>query len=444
MQADAKSPPLTRRETVIGWILGAMCLAAFLACPAVRDNNGDALGWARYLEEYASAPGTMLSVSGGRELGPRPAELPPHQLALLGERQRIAGWWVLWNPHHLLFLPVTAFLFRLVRQIIPVLGGITFLQWWNALASAATILILYRLLLRIVPRSPYALPWCLFVATSVTFFRYATDGAQYPTPVLLLTIMAANLWAFGCNPNRALLIKTGIWLALAALFHQIVILLVPFLALGIWFLLRGRSRRTDSASPSWAWEFLALGFGIPVVVYVAVAAVALIPTGEFIPSGLIKYATLYAQQPGYWADAPLLGYAINLLTFLGSYFDNERTQILFLSNIWFSVFVMFLPALWLVSLFHIRRVSAEARWWLWCTLLWILPFLLFLSVWVPGAEFYHLFLIVPLSSWTLIGVGQSRESGRRWVNIILFWTWCAIAIGINLPLSLARCPWVGG
>jgi hypothetical protein len=293
------------------------------------------------------------------------------------------------------------------------------------------------------PRSPYPLPWCLFLATSVTFFRYATDGAQYPTPVLLLTVVAGDLWALALNPRRVLVRRAGVWLALAVLFHQIVSLLVPFLALAVWLLLRGKNPDRDSISPLLAWEILGLGLGIPVIVYLAVAAIALIPTGEFTPAGLLKYATLYAQEPSYWTSSLLNGFALNLITFVGFYFGHQRAQLLLFSNVWFSLLMMSLPALWLTTLLSLRQVTPEVRWWLGCCALWILPFLVFLSVWVPWAEFYHLFLVVPVACWAIGGAESCRKGDRRRTNVLLFWSLCIVAITLNLPLSLSNSPWAG-
>ena len=135
---------ISRRESAIGWTLGIVLLLIYLACPGAH-HNGDAIGWARYLDEYGLAKGTILWPTVPKSEEPartRIAEKEPG----LGALESHAGWWVLWNPHHLLFLPTTAVIFRLIKHAISPLGAMIFLAWWNALACAATIMLVFRLL----------------------------------------------------------------------------------------------------------------------------------------------------------------------------------------------------------------------------------------------------------------------------------------------------------
>jgi hypothetical protein len=173
-----------------------------------------------------------------------------------------------------------------------------------------------------------------------------------------------------------------------------------------------------------------------------VAALALGPTGEFSLHELFKYATLYGRQPAYWDLSGWNGVVANLVTLVGFYFDNARTRMLFLQSPWFTALVAIVPAMWLTALLGLRRISAQARWWVGCCLLWVLPYLVFLSFWNPGHDFYHLFLTIPLSCIAVIGAETSRSADRRRLkDVLLFWGWCIIAIYINLPRSLAGCEW---
>jgi len=435
----------SRAEYIIGWTLGLVCLVAYLASPNVKMTNGDTFGWARYLEEYASAQGTLFYPTEPKQPGPRASRLSEEQLSRLGTRERTAGWWVLWNPHHLLYLPATGTLFRLVHRIIPALPAIEFLRFCSALAGFGTILLLYRLMVRIIPGSPYPLPWCLLLAFSPTFFRYATDGTQYPVPVFFLAVASGGIWAFALSSRRGILIRAGFWMALAILFHQIVVLIVPFLLLGSLLLIRGMRKRGGEISYRWFWGLALVALGIPILVYLAAAALALIPTGEFTLSGLFKYGTLYARQPAYWTRSVLDGLAINFVTFIGFYFGNARTHRLFLQSAWFTALVMIVPATWITAIAAFRRMPELGRWWLGLCLLWILPLLVFLSIWNPGHEFYHLFLTIPLGCVAVMGAEAVRTSGRRAsLDLALFWLWCLIAIGFNLRLALAGSGWIAG
>jgi hypothetical protein len=432
---------LSRGEVATGWILGVLFLAIFILCPNVR-NNHDAVGWAMYLDEYASAPGNLLWPTEQRPLRLYQKELTAGAAESLGGRQLQAGWWVLWNPHHLLYLPVTAVLFRIIRHLIPMLGGMTFLQFWNSILSAASLMLIYRLLARVLKGSPYVIPWILFLGSSVTFFHYATDGAQYPTPVLFLALASGEVWAYANDLKPGHAFKAGIWLAIAVLFHQIVSLAVPFFSIAIWLRMRGAGRERP-AGPAWLpWIPLLVGMGIPVAFYLVVGAIALGPTGEFTIPGILKYATLYAREKKFWSENFLTGFYINLMTYVGFFFGNPRTQSALFSNVLFTLFGMILPAFWIVTALQARKLAPILRWWAGFNALWILPFFIFLSFWVPGNDFYHLFMSIPLSFFALIGVESLRRKGRNGLpDIVLFWVWCVVAIAMNLPFTLSGCKW---
>ncbi len=439
--AGSDITPLSR-EFFIGWILGLVCLAVFTFCPNVNKSNGDVSGWVWWLTEYASAEGSMLTVTGDPPEGLRHSRISDEELEQLGERERNAGWWVLWHPHHLLYLPVTAFLYRIIAWFVPVFGAITFLQYWNAVASAGTIMLLYFLLIRIVPRSVFILPWCIFLASSVTFFRYATDGAQYPTPIFFMMIACGGLWGFAQKGDPKILLRASFWIALAILFHQLVSIIVPFILISVYFIIRNMRKLKVEFSWGWFWLAGGISLGLPVLVYVLIAWFALGPTGEFNIPGLLKYATLFAHQPEYWTDSIRQGILDNLLTFIGFYFGIDVTRELFLRGIWFTALTIILPAFWFTGIYLMREMEAYQRWWSSLCLLWVFPLLVFLSFWNPGHDFYHLFLTIPLSCIAVVGAETSRSPDRRRLkDVLLFWAWCVIAIYINLPRSLAGCEW---
>lgn len=435
---------LSKRDAVTGWILALLFLVIYLLSPSVH-NNHDAVGWAEYLDEYASAEGNILWPTETPGLRERHQELTPEELAAFGAREKQAGWWVLWNPHHLLYLPVTAVLFRLVHQVIPVLGGMTFLQWWNSLAGVIVLLLLHRLLCRIIPGSPYILPWCLFLATSVTFFQYAVDGAQYLTPVVFLALAAGGMWAWASDPKPIWLIKIGLWLALAVLFHQIVSIIVPFFVIAAWLRIRELNGKEKKISGWWSWSPLLVGMGLPVIVYLVTGAIALVPTGEFTFDEILKYVTLYGRKKEYWEGSIFRGIQVNLVTYIGFFFGNPRTQGGLFIHIPYTILVMIVPALWLITGLRVKYFDPLKKWWSTFCGLWILPLLIFLCFWVPGNEFYHLFLAIPLSFLAIMGAENIRRPGSiGFRDVVLFWLWCLTAIVVNLPVTLSGCKWLVG
>jgi len=438
----------SRFEAWAGWILAVVCLVIFLLSPNVKMTNGDVPGWVMFLDEYADAEGGFVVVSEPRAPEPGYAHLTEEELAGLaglGERERSAGWWVLWHPHHLLYLPVTAALFRIVKHIEPNFGAVTFLQYWNALACAAMVLLLFRLLVRLVPRSPFILPWMLFLVSSVTFFHYATDGSQYPTAIFFMVVASGGILAFVERRKPGCLLRASVWMALAILFHQIVSIIVPFILVGAGLLVSSWRKEGDKVEGKWIWSTVGIALGLPVLVYVMVGAMALGPTGEFTVAGVLQYATLFAHQSTYWTSSAWEGLLINLQTFVGFYFGEARTSGLFIQSPFLTALVIILPMLWIAGVVNARKLRPVTKWWVGLCLMWIAPMLIFLSFWNPGHDFYHLFLTIPLSCLAVIGAESARrQSKRRWIDLVLFWAWCIVAIIINLPLTLAGTIWYGG
>lgn len=411
-------------DNITSWLIVLVFLIIYLRFPSA-NNTIDAKGWGFYLDLYRDAPGNLLF-----PLSHPPSPDKSDIDSDLGERQLNPGWWILFNPHHLLYLPITAPIFRAISPMFPNLKGIHFLQVWNSLLSALTLFALFKIYRLILPESNLIIPWCAFVGFSVTFFHYATDAAQYPTSVFFLTFAALKIAEFFLTGNQKYLKFAAFFLALAVLFHQIVFILVPFLLLGILI----ASKKGSILDKPKYLPLILISIGIPVAVYLIIGCLALLPTGEFSVSNLIKYFTLYAGQNEYWTSSPILGFFQNLLTFVGFYFGNERTEQLFFYNVLFTLIAMFLPSLWLTTFSNLKNLEPLTHRWFIFSLYWILPLLLFLSLWVPWLEFYHLFLVVPVSGLSLIGVSVSKSTGfRKRLEILLFII--GISAGIILNIS---------
>lgn len=427
----------SRKTVLVSWVLGFLFLTIYLAFPNV-NNNWDAVGWAAYLEDYASADGPIFFAT---------SPPPVRDNGSTSERRHDTreynpGWWILWNPHHLIYLPITATLFRLIRQIVPMLGGITFLQWWNSLASALIMVFLYRLLQGIFPRNGYALPWCIFLGTSVSFFSYATDGTQYPSSILFLVLGCAAMKSYIDNRGRKAVLQSAICFALAVLFHQIAVLAIPFISAMLFVFIRQHSDRNGKMHMMDGWIFPTVAFGIILLVYLVVGAFALIPTGEFNIAGILKYSTLYAHQDRFWTTSILNGFLVNLLTFVGFYFGTGRIYSHMFVQPVVSVIILILPAIWIASIINARRYEFDKRWWIYLSMLWIFPYLVFLSLWTPGHDFYHLFLIVPLSILSTAGsYNVEIEPKRQFRDTLLFWIWCLSGVILNLPVGISKSIW---
>lgn len=427
----------SKREILIGWILTVIFLVAFLSLPNIKYPNGDVHGWAGELEEFASTDGNLFFPTGVRAVAPRAENVPEEVTDRLGKLVAEAGWWAIWNPHHLMFVPTNAVLFRITRKFLPDFNSWAFLRLWNGLASAGTLYLLYLLIIRLFPRTPYAIPWFLFLGSSVTFFRYATDGSQYSIPMFLLAITVGSIYAFTVTNDGKYLVRAGWWFAAGILFHQIISLMAIFILIGIAILIRDRMRKGENVR--WR-EFIimaALTIGIPVVVYLIIIGSALSSVGELSFVNIFKYTTLYAQGDKYWTGRGIQGFFTNLGTFIGFFYGNQRTFGLLFLNPLFTALVAVLPAFWVTAVLNLKKLTPINRWWLYLCLLWIAPLLVFLSFWVPGHEFYHLLLTIPLGLMVIIGAESARHEGKKgWGDIWVFWAWCIISIIVNFKQAL--------
>lgn len=427
----------SRREIIIGWILTVIFLAAYLSLPNIKYPNGDVHGWAGELEEFATMDGNLFYPTETRATAPRAENVPLEVTDRLGRLVSEAGWWAIWNPHHLMFVPTNAVLFRITRSFLPDINSWMFLRLWNGLASAGTLYLMYLLIIRLFPRTPYAIPWFLFLGSSVTFFRYATDGSQYSIPMFLLAITVGSIHAFTVTNDGKYLVRTGWWFATGILFHQIVSLMAIFILIGIAILIHSRIRKGENVRWREFFIMTALTIGIPVVAYLIIIGSALSSVGELSFVNIFKYTTLYAQGDKYWTGGGIQGFFTNLGTFIGFFYDNQRTFGLLFLNPFFTALVAVLPAFWVTAVLNLKKLTPINRWWLYLCLLWIAPLLVFLSFWVPGHEFYHLLLTIPLGLMVIIGAESARHGGKKgWGDIGVFWAWCIISIIVNYKLAL--------
>jgi len=431
MKGQENDQGLTDSDISIGWVLGVGFLLLFLCSPNLNTPNGDTLGWVKYIDAFASDKVVILTHNYGT------AESTEIEIS----RNQI-DFWAYFNPHHLLYLPVTSVAYYFAREIFPDLQAGAFLRFWNSLFSTGIIVTMFFILRTMFPGSPWVLPWVIFTGTSVTFFRYATDGSQYMTALFFLLLASSGVVDFIRTGKPQNLVQTGTSLAIAALFHQIVAILVPFLLIGACLIASGFKREGKNVSSKWLRSMIAYALGIPVFVYLVVAYYALSPQDKFTPSGIFYFATLYARVPDYWNLHILEGLRSTLVASIGFYFGSDRAAFLLFKSVWFTALAMVLPAAWLLGLLSTFKLSGTRKLWLMFCLFWLVPLFIFLCFWNPGHEFYHLFLMPPLMTLAVLGTATTLGASRaRYVALACFWIWIILAIVLNLPSSLEGSPW---
>lgn len=163
----------------------------------------------------------------------------------------------LFRPHHLLYNAFNYLLWHLFGNLWQ--GElIGFLQFCNGLTAIATLWMFRHILI-----SDLTLPvskansWLLLTGLSYGFWRFATDNETYIYPLLPALAATSCIISFFKTGRSFSLIKAGILLALAALFHQIYF---------FWWL--GAATVLMLYFTRQSWYFLFPGLLVPVTYFI--------------------------------------------------------------------------------------------------------------------------------------------------------------------------------
>ncbi len=292
----------------------------------------------------------------------------------------------LYHPHHLLYVPVTRFLFLLTGGHDAILAGVLHnLIWLVVLAFGA-----WRLAgqLRWTPGAAMLAAVALLASRGVLF--YATHVETY-LPALACLVMFVAVWF---RPQHRNLVA-AVWLALAVLYHQTNVLLV------VPLLVTSEHRRQDF---------------LRVVLPAGVAVMGLYFVGwRLVGSGVELFSWLFTYAQ---ADVPAWGNAghfsgLGLLTMGAS----QLRMVLPVPTSYQFVGGGFMLAglVWLVG-WHLRRRDhqRERRF----ALVYLAVYLPFFLWWIPSDADFFLATLLPLW-WLLLlliaDLGERRQG--RWLAV---------------------------
>ncbi len=292
----------------------------------------------------------------------------------------------MYHPHHLLYVPVTRFLFVLTGRSDPILAGVLHNLVWLVVAGLGAWRLAGRL--RWSHGAALLAAGALLASRGVLF--YSTHVETY-LPALACLIMFTATWF---KPSRSDL-EAAAWLALAVLYHQTNVLLV------VPILLTSDRRRPD---------FLRVALPAGLMVLVLYVVGWRLDGGE---AGFVPWLLTYVQ-----ADVPAWGSAAHFsatgLAALG--LSQLRLILPVPESVAGPGAVVLLTGIVLLAGYHLRQGShrRERRF----ALVFLAVYLLFFLWWIPADPDFFLATLLPL--WwlgVLLVVDYSPHRQGRWLVV---------------------------
>jgi hypothetical protein len=294
------------------------------------------------------------------------------------------------HPNHLLYNPLGRELWLAANAIGLNLRALTVLQIVSMVTGAATIALMFCVLVETGASTYVALCLAMAFGFSATWWRYATDAASY-VPSTFLIVMCLLLLVRKEPPGP---IATGLLLCSAMLLHQLAALFVPAAALALW-------QRSKERPRSWRLINLlqfVLAAGVPTVgLYAMVFA---IQHEAWTLREFMRWVVSHSQDVSFSFDLPRniwtsirghirLVFGGNLRLVLA-----QRSPVSLVAAVALSVTLLLLiRRLVQIPPAFLRPLRSDVRRLLPVLLLWWGTYAVFLVVWLPRNTFYRLFYL---------------------------------------------------
>lgn len=301
------------------------------------------------------------------------------------------------HPNHLLYNYLGYLSYISAKTFSSDIRAIEVLQIISSFFGAAGVTVFY-LILRYIFRSEY-INLCLtaLLAFSATWWKYSTDGDSY-IPGIFFLLICFYLILPKKKPRPILLALLHI---AAMLLHQLAIFFFPVLFIGLYLQTKvdDNQKRVSALLKFSLTDFL-ITFGAFCFSFYYLSK-------NFIVKDFFRWLTWYSPEVGFVSD-PLKILSLLIKSHSKLLFDGRFN---FFS---FNFIDTILLALLIISvLFFIYKTirNREIFGQIWKTIrnkefytgnifvlciLWILPFFLFLAVFIPGNSFYRLFYVPPV------------------------------------------------
>jgi hypothetical protein len=171
------------------------------------------------------------------------------------EGQTVGPWFL--HPNHLLYCPLGRELWLAVNAAGIQVRALPVLQVLSAVTGAATVAVLFGILLEVGASGYVASCLAFAFAFSATWWKFATDADSYVPSTFLLTL---TLWLL-VRKEHVSPVVPGLVLGGAMLLHQLAALFFPAAILALWI-------RSSGEAAGRRWENIgvfALAAGIPTV-----------------------------------------------------------------------------------------------------------------------------------------------------------------------------------
>ena len=310
------------------------------------------------------------------------------------------------HPNHLIYNFAGYLFYKLLRALGADIRALTALQILNSLLSALCARVLFSILMATL-RSRYFSIWLtVLFAFSATWWKFSTDADAY-IPSVLFLLISFYLILPGRTP-RPLLTAFTFFLAMA--FHQLAVLMLPVLALGV-YLQDGPPTLKRQALNAVYFSLVATA-----LIVIAYAGLFYLASGSFDLARLLRWTASYSPD----ADVKFNLWSNLRYSLRGQFrlFFGGRFNLLGWNPAMLALLLCLLGAIF-VFVFNLLRIARPTKLWLetrqktvlLLSLMWAGVYLVFLFFWLPQNTFYRLFYLPALI--LLLGLAFSSVRDTR-------------------------------
>ena len=303
------------------------------------------------------------------------------------------------HPNHLIYNLVGYVFYRALQLCGFGLRAVTALQILNAICSALTAVLLFRILRGALRSIYYAVTLTILFAFSATWWRFSTDADAY-IPSILILLLSFYFALPQRNPNPVLV---AVLYAFSLCLHQMAILCFPVLLVAIFIQDEELSRKRRLIN---CLLFSVIAGGLTLGAYVYSFYLL---TGGFNAAGFWRWTLSYSPDEGF-AFRPWINLGFTFRGHNRLFFGGRLNAI----NGLISPFIILLMIAW-VGLFLTLVIKVVRSFknpgWTWLKaikqdstrrrlaqicLLWWFVYLLVLYLYIPHHAFYRLFYLPAL------------------------------------------------
>ena len=311
------------------------------------------------------------------------------------------------HPHHLIFAPFCYAVFTILNYLGYHRSSIHFLVTLNIIAGSFFLFTIYLVFARLFPKFKYGGLYGVYILTaSYAFGTYLRNTDQYIIPILLLSLIAFRILRNIRKGIFTVTILDWILFFIAIMFHQMAFFFLPAL---IYAEFNSGRKGSYMVVVRNLILLLTASSAAYVLAFWISRPDATIQSFNFWFIGYLKNPFwIFSENRGFYnsfrvslvesfsSHKALFLAPIDRITILRlpQYLEHRHDVLLsnMINNCIYAVLMVFLVMGLFITMFS-RNYYTKIS--LFC-LIWILPFLIFLQLFVPFQIFYRLYYILPL------------------------------------------------